>query len=570
MFTFSNFYHIAIQPQSRLHLIRAVFYRLIPFLMISTAAFGQQVIHGRVVDQETGLPIPFASVGILGTSKGTSSNLNGEFQLSADAAVTIKISCIGYESKTLSSSENVLPVYLKPLVTQLNEIVIFKRSVNARRVVMRAFANRKHNYPNHDFLQKFFYRHYCKDDHLYGRLIEASVDVWKHNGYRQPRKIAGEREEIRVTQLRRSIDNTFSAQGHAPISIGNILQADMVGYQSTQKSPYIKFYDEVNNLHADFDTYAFEFDGTTTYDGHEVHIITYSHKPDSILTTTGYQVLPGAYGTLYISTDRYAFIRMEDTRHDGVNIIRTKVFYRKYDDRYYPYHLLREGENHLPDNRSHSFHIELMSVELQTSPEYKFTGQEPGKEELLNISYDSTFWKSATILKTTPLEDNIIDDLGRGLSLHEQFSQYKKYEWSTNNGGLDGESKFDWLREFSKDKKLLYVVFWNGRCDLACLQQLEEAKKIQKMYRNQLNVVMISLEDDENKWRQLLTKYNLFADGIVNYRIGSHSDLARKYNVDATPFYFMILKNGELFQNNRSDNAPLTADTVAELIHQNP
>jgi hypothetical protein len=41
-------------------------------LMIGPAAFGQQVITGLVTDAETGKPIPYASVGILGTSQGTS------------------------------------------------------------------------------------------------------------------------------------------------------------------------------------------------------------------------------------------------------------------------------------------------------------------------------------------------------------------------------------------------------------------------------------------------------------------------------------------------------------------
>ena len=55
------------------------------FLIASSSAFSQKTrIEGKVVDRETGKAVPFASVGIVGTSLGTSTNLNGEFSLVVD------------------------------------------------------------------------------------------------------------------------------------------------------------------------------------------------------------------------------------------------------------------------------------------------------------------------------------------------------------------------------------------------------------------------------------------------------------------------------------------------------
>ena len=519
---------------------------LLLFVTISSTAFCQQVIEGRVVDKETGKPVPFASIGIVGTSKGTSSNLNGQFSLIVKEPFTIKISCVGYESQVISSLDNLSLIQLKPAAIELNEIIVYRKLIDPSRIVRRAFSNVTNNYNTQPFLQKFFYRHYCKDDTEYGRLIEASVDVWKHRGYRSAQRVAGEKEEIRVTQLRRSLDNTIASQGHEPIAISNILQADVVGYQINEKGKPLTFYNTVSNLKVDFDRYTFSYDATTVYDGQEVFLIAYANTKDSILTTSGYVDLPTITGTLYITTDRYAIVKTEETKSEGPNVIRTSAYYRKSDDKYYPYHFIREGENHSTDKSIHQYHIELMSTEIRHGIEEKFTGREPGKEELLKIPYDSAYWKANTILKTTPLEDKIILDLGGGESLNRQFYRYQQYEWSTSNGGQNGEEKFKWYKEHNKGNRMLLLVFWDSNCDLSCILTLEHAKRLQKQFRKNLSVVMLALENDENRWKQFITKHNLFADGIINYRIGSTSDLKRLYNIREAPSFILIIKNGEV------------------------
>ncbi|MBX2944517.1 MAG: carboxypeptidase-like regulatory domain-containing protein [Cyclobacteriaceae bacterium] len=538
------------------------------FAIAHIAVFGQQVIEGRVIDKETHQPVPFASIGIVGTSKGTSSNLNGQFTLSVEFPFTLKISCVGYESQTIQSTEDTLLIKLKPASIELSEIVIFRKTINPGRIVQRAFANVIKNYSTQPFLQKFFYRHYCKDDDEYGRLIEASVDVWKHRGYKSAQQIAGEKEEIRVTQLRRSLDNTVAAQGHEPIAIGNVLQADIVGYQIVEKGKQLSFYNTVSNLRADFDRYNFSYDATTVYDGQEVYLIAYASKKDSIPTTSGYIDSPKITGLLYITTDRYAIVKTEETKSDGPNVIRTSAYYRKTDDKYFPYHFIREGESRASDNSVHQYHIELMSTEIRFGIEEKFVGKEPGKEELLRIPYDSGYWKTNTVLKTTPLEDKIIRDLGGGQSLNKQFYRYQQYEWSTTDGGQNGEEKFKWLKDHSAGSKILLLVFWGNPCDLSCVVELEHAKRLQRQFRKNLAVVMIALENDEAKWKQLVSKYNLFADGIINYRVDSHSEVKRLYTIKETPAYILLNSSGDVHSETLRPGNALLENEIRVLIDQ--
>ena len=536
------------------------------FLAIGSPAFGQQFIEGKIVDADTGKPIAFASIVVTENSKGTSSNLEGQFSLSVSGPANLKITCVGYESLLISSTTDIQLIRLKPIATQLSEVIVFNKAVDPKKIVRKAFASIEQNYFVQPFMQKFFYRHYCKDDSVYGRLIEAFVDVSKAEGYRKLQKLAGEKEGIRVVQLRRSLDKTIAAQGHEPISIKNILQADIVGYQTRERSAHMSFYTDVSNLKTDLESYSFAFEGITTYDGQQVYEISYTYKEDSALTTSGkYLRLAQATGSLYIAMETYAFVKAEDVKQFEQNTLRTSIYYRKHNDKYYPYHFIRDGENYLSDNSVHAFHIELTSVEVQPGAAEKFDGHEPGREELLKLPYDSVFWNNNPVLKTTPLEDKIMHDVGEGLSLNKQFLLYRQYEMSTHDGGQNANEKFNWLKEYSKGKRILYLFFWSSDCR-SYLADLEFAKRMQKKYRNKITFVLLSLNDDEAQWQQTVSKYTLFSDGIINYRLGRNSEVLKSFGVKETPAFVLISRSGEVNSNTRRPSDPQLESDLMLLL----
>ncbi len=517
------------------------------FLMLSSSTFGQQILEATILDKETGEPVPFASIGIVGTSKGTSSNFDGQFSISISEPVLLQVTSIGYESKKIYSIDVTKVIELKPVITELDAVVVLSNPPNAKKILQKAFKKISENYNDKPFMQKFFYRHYCKDDDTFGRLIEASVDVWKDRGYKSFQNSAGEKESVRITQLRRSLDKTEMAQGHEPISVSNILETDVVGYQARKKSEHMSFYTNVSNLKTDMDSYSFSFKGITSYDGQEVYTIGYVYKKDSVLTTSGdYRIRAQATGSIFITTDTYAIIKTEELKTYGKNSVRTKTYYAMYTGEYYPYHFILEGESHASDSSSHVFHIELMSVEIKKGKENKFEGRLPGKEELLNIPYDSVFWSTNTTLKTTPLEDDIIGDLGGGISLNRQFLRYKQYEMNIRDGGVNGEEKFNWFKHDSKDTRILYLVFWSGDFQ-KYLIELELIKQLNQKYRNKITFVFLSLDDDEQRWKETVKLFSFYVDGIIHYRIGSHSATAKSFSVKDDPAFVLIDKEGEVY-----------------------
>ena len=70
------------------------------FSLLAQLAYSQVTIKGRVTDASNGVPIPFASVGIVGMNYGTSTNFQGEFNLRVSSlSDSLFASAVGYQKR---------------------------------------------------------------------------------------------------------------------------------------------------------------------------------------------------------------------------------------------------------------------------------------------------------------------------------------------------------------------------------------------------------------------------------------------------------------------------------------
>ena len=108
------------------------------FLFLNTYLVAyNQVIKGTILDQKTLDKINFAYIYFNGTSVGTNSDQNGNFELdiSKNASMPLTISALGYYSVTLTdfSAANPVLVHMKPKVFELNDVVIKGKSLARKR-----------------------------------------------------------------------------------------------------------------------------------------------------------------------------------------------------------------------------------------------------------------------------------------------------------------------------------------------------------------------------------------------------------------------------------------------------
>ena len=81
-------------------------------------------VTGRVVDQETSQAVVGSNLAVKGTTKGTSTDANGNFSLVVPQGATLVVSSIGYDNAEVVANSANLTIQLKPNDRTLNEVVV--------------------------------------------------------------------------------------------------------------------------------------------------------------------------------------------------------------------------------------------------------------------------------------------------------------------------------------------------------------------------------------------------------------------------------------------------------------
>ncbi|WP_017733734.1 TlpA family protein disulfide reductase [Nafulsella turpanensis] len=114
--------------------------------------------------------------------------------------------------------------------------------------------------------------------------------------------------------------------------------------------------------------------------------------------------------------------------------------------------------------------------------------------------------------------------------------------------------------------KVVYVDFWASWCR-PCLGEMPAAKKMKEHFKDNPNVafVYISIDDDENSWREMVEKQAI--EGIHLYSQGWGSQTAQDYVVQAIPRYVLIDQEGKLIDSSMSrPSDPATIPRIEEAL----
>jgi iron complex outermembrane recepter protein len=98
---------------------------LLAMFALPVLLFAQQTVTGKVKDANNQSPVVGASVKVSGTARGTTTDANGDFSLSAPGTGQLIVSNIGYETVTVSiNNQSSLEVLLKTSSTGLEEVIL--------------------------------------------------------------------------------------------------------------------------------------------------------------------------------------------------------------------------------------------------------------------------------------------------------------------------------------------------------------------------------------------------------------------------------------------------------------
>ena len=108
----------------RKHFMFKVLFTLVIGLFLSVGAFAQQIAVKGIVKDTTGEPVIGANVLVKGTTNGTITDFDGNFQLSANKGDIIVISFIGFTAQELPATAELMNVVLKDDSEMLSEVVV--------------------------------------------------------------------------------------------------------------------------------------------------------------------------------------------------------------------------------------------------------------------------------------------------------------------------------------------------------------------------------------------------------------------------------------------------------------
>ncbi|GIQ59138.1 hypothetical protein Flavo103_22740 [Flavobacterium collinsii] len=295
---------------------------VIVFLLLQTVLYAQKAknlydsfsISGTVKDSKSDAMIVNADLYLLNCNKSVVSNSEGNFQFNISKGSfndKLIISALGYLSDTIMVSQleklqsEQLHIKLDREANaqvSLNETVVVSskkksKTLSAATILQKARANIENNYYQKPFNQKFFFRSQTNKDGIAVMNEEASINTYSPNGVKVSDDAAanyfGEILQFRKKLNAETIENWKGIGYFGVVIFRNIM---------------------LSNQNLLYETKDFELkkEGTTTYGGKNVYVISFTNLNPTVFSTGfGNPAPKSAIGFIYIETDSFAIVKFE-------------------------------------------------------------------------------------------------------------------------------------------------------------------------------------------------------------------------------------------------------------------
>ena len=149
---------------------------LLAGLLLATAVWpvaAQQRLTGKILDAATGQPVPYASIGVLNTTAGTTSNAEGEFELRIPLPSRLVVSELGHRRDTVAVAAAAAPllVRLQPAAVALPEVTT---GTYTEELIKQAYRELRRTNARHEYGHAF----YRQVTYLAGEATEVQEMVW--------------------------------------------------------------------------------------------------------------------------------------------------------------------------------------------------------------------------------------------------------------------------------------------------------------------------------------------------------------------------------------------------------
>lgn len=262
---------------------------------------GKITIKGTVLDSQTGGPVAFANMGLLGTVAGVASDMDGKFELTVPdkyATYKIRISAVGYataEMKVYEAKDKPdMVIKLKPVAYGIGTVDVYGQLLIYKKMLQNVVNNISKNYISRPYNYEGYFK-YTTNAKGSENVKEATVMIYDAKGYnREDVSSAFGELNYKFNEVRRNQPVTSVLDGLT--CLDDILTADMV--RNTRN-----VLDIVNSR-----DYKLKSKGKLVYEGDSVQIISYTAINPSI-STTGDPSVQSYSGEIYIHLKNMAVLK---------------------------------------------------------------------------------------------------------------------------------------------------------------------------------------------------------------------------------------------------------------------
>ncbi len=383
-------------------------------------------ISGLVTDIEDQTPLPFASIGLKGTSLGTITNTQGEFDFhipdSRKDGILV-ISMLGYKDFT-RSVKNLDPVNLNNFslskeATMLREVVILD-SLTGGEIFQIALNSIEKNYPMKPYSMDGFYRDLKKVDGIYISILEAALNIYDKD-YSSPRNPLKLRERVSLVEVRKSLNYEFEYNKYFDQYnlLEELLLENNIKYRSFTDNPL--FFQNISR------------EGINIMGGRTLYEL-------NLRGDNGYFLI------LFIDTETYGIHKMIYRNGDGTTALQEinrsgkrvekimkmeKVIeFKEFDGKLYLKYLkvktfydwVNRNTGKLEAKTELDQMLLINQVKL-TNLQWISTGKKMKRYGLQyqDLPYNKAFWDRYNVIKDTPLDQKIMKDLEKYGNLNAQF-----------------------------------------------------------------------------------------------------------------------------------------------------
>lgn len=494
-------------------------------------------LNGIVLNSESREPIPFVNIRIVGTTQGTSSNIDGKFLLSSEKRnLKLAFTSVGFKKQTIDvnfADSGFLKIELKPEAINFAEIVVGQSEDPAYAIVREAIKRKKQNHAGLSTLEYNFYsKNVLKSDSAVSMVSENYSTGYLRIGVKEKVLV----KSIHVTENEKKNNMALGV---------NLLEKHCIDFSENElelagSKVYLPLMDDAFSY---YDYHLFKTSQTEEARDYYIDVI-----PKS-------KIQPLMEGTIVIEDSTFSLKRVTLKANAGVRIPFVNDFTAEFDQK-----LERFDRYWLPTYFKSDFNLRMNFSNLITTGTISTNTIDVFTEYKINPSIPDTIFKMRSsiskqdsdtthknIVKPQTLTRTQIDSLRPiPLTLNEEkaysdLDSSKKFIKQVKFGGVFGGLANDAVKNADKDKS--ESGFWSYLGDAA------KYFRFLKVEDNRVNGVLVGLTYSNLTWQKASFS------GWVGYALGrkeAEGSISASYSLSK-----MFVDKVEVGYSNRARNISL-------------